>query len=484
MKILFNTLLLFFTFKANAQNFEKIFNVNSTVNTNEYANTGISLPNGNYLVGINNTVLCLAPNGDSLWTKTYVNYGYVDKLFFNNSNELFVATTRGKMVILKINPNNGDSIGAIAMPTQPSNSGYTIYDMHFLPDGDIVYSYNNGGGFGGIIRRFTPGQTTNKWSNDYAGENWAPKNILIDDTTIIMAGYKGTSGYTKLVVRKIGISNTPIWNKELERGTYNVDRKLGIQKNSTNEYLVATSFNVTNILAPTVVKFSNSGDSLSSSAVTSFNGITINYGYLTSLMPTNGGFYAAGCLNYNKMSPDNVMDGMGHMAVFKVNDNGQIGQANAYNLTGFYQYNVGSNYDGAEGWGNACFDAGSGKYLLLGVCQKIYDPGTGANFQALWKGYVVKSDSLLNVMASNLIEISNANYQLFPNPFYDKFYCNYSHGNDPLEIYIYDSKGVLVLYQSNIMANTAIDLRHINKGVYFVNIIDKNNFSTIKLIKD
>ncbi len=124
-----------------AQNFEKIFSVTG-INTNEYANTAIELSNGNFLIGINNRVLCLAPNGDSLWTKTYINYGDVAKLFFNNANELLLATTKGKMLILKIDPNNGDSIGSITLPNQPSNGGYTIYDMVVLPDGDIIYCYN------------------------------------------------------------------------------------------------------------------------------------------------------------------------------------------------------------------------------------------------------------------------------------------------------------------------------------------------------
>lgn len=103
------------TAKISAQNFENIFSVTG-LNTNEYANTALELSNGNFLIGINNQILCLAPNGDSLWTKNYNGYGDIAKLFFNNSNELLAATTKGKMLILKIDPNNGDSIGSITLP--------------------------------------------------------------------------------------------------------------------------------------------------------------------------------------------------------------------------------------------------------------------------------------------------------------------------------------------------------------------------------
>jgi hypothetical protein len=466
-----------------AQNFEKIFSVTG-INTNEYANTAIELSNGNFLIGINNRVLCLAPNGDSLWTKTYINYGDVAKLFFNNANELLLATTKGKMLILKIDPNNGDSIGSITLPNQPSNGGYTIYDMVVLPDGDIIYCYNNGGGFGGIIRRYTPGQTANKWSNDYAGENWAPKNILIDDSTIIVAGYKGTSTYANLIVRKIGINNTPIWNKEMIRNTYYADRKLGIQKNVNGEYLIATSFNMYDILAPTIVKLTANGDSLSSSWVSNYSGHQVNHGYLTSLAPTTGGFIAAGYINYNLLNPVNVIDGLGFMCIFFINNNGIISQAKAYNQVGFYNYSpTGSEFDGAEGWGNGCFSTGNGKYLLYGVGNKIYNPGTGANFNPLWKGYVVQSDSLETVSGNQELSILKTNCFLFPNPFNDKVYLAGKFNNNAVEIFVYDLGGTEVAHQQLKGIDREIHLHQLPNGIYFVKIIESKETLVLKLIK-
>jgi hypothetical protein len=194
MRILLFFLIFFSALKTQAQNFEKLYNFSTATNNQEYANAGIQLSNGNFLIGINNHLLCLSSIGDSLWSKTFSGYGDIAKLFFNNNNELLMATTKGKMTIVKIDPSNGDSLGSIAMPVQPLNYGYTIYDVQVLPDGDLVYCYNLGGSVASTIRRFTPGQTSNKWSNDYAGENWGPRSILLDDTTLVMTGYKGTSG--------------------------------------------------------------------------------------------------------------------------------------------------------------------------------------------------------------------------------------------------------------------------------------------------
>lgn len=472
------------TTKISAQNFENIFSVTG-LNTNEYANTALELSNGNFLIGINNQILCLAPNGDSLWTKSYNGYGDIAKLFLNNSNELLAATTKGKMLILKIDPNNGDSIGSVTLPNQPSNSGYTIYDVIMLPDGDIIYCYNNGGGFGGIIRRLTPGQATNKWSNDYAGENWAPKNILLDDTTVVISGYKGTSAYAKLVVRKLGISNVTVWNKEMERGTYYADRKLGIQKNLNGEYLIATSFNMFNTLAPTVIKMSGNGDSLSASWVTNYSGNQINHGYLTSLSPVSGGFYAAGYLNYNKLNPNSVTDGMGHMCVFFISNSGQITQAKAYNKVGFYEYSpTAGEYDAAEGWGNGCFTASNGKYLLYGVGNKIHNPGTGANYQALWKGYVVHSDSLELVTNQPEIASGQKKYYVYPNPFNDKVYLYGMSINENIQIFISDLKGDITKNINSNKATQEIDLSSLPSGVYFMSIVSANSNQVIKLIKN
>ncbi|MBK7956929.1 MAG: hypothetical protein IPK03_01720 [Bacteroidetes bacterium] len=73
-----------------AQNFEKTFNTRNT-NGQEYANSGIGVGNGKYLIGIDNRILCLSQNGDSLWMKIYTGYGNIEKIFRDNNNNLMIC---------------------------------------------------------------------------------------------------------------------------------------------------------------------------------------------------------------------------------------------------------------------------------------------------------------------------------------------------------------------------------------------------------
>lgn len=67
MKLNLTILTLFLaSINAYTQSFDKLFSFSTGDNTYEYANTGIELSNGNYLIGINNKLLCLSANGDSI----------------------------------------------------------------------------------------------------------------------------------------------------------------------------------------------------------------------------------------------------------------------------------------------------------------------------------------------------------------------------------------------------------------------------------
>ncbi|MBK7956830.1 MAG: hypothetical protein IPK03_01140 [Bacteroidetes bacterium] len=121
-----------------AQNFEKTFNTRNTEGQ-EYANAGIELGNGKYLIGIDNRILCLSQNGDSLWTKIYTGYGNIEKIFRDNNNNLMIATDIGKMMIAKIDSSNGDTISSHKPPKQFSNSGYKIVDVKSTPWGRLPF---------------------------------------------------------------------------------------------------------------------------------------------------------------------------------------------------------------------------------------------------------------------------------------------------------------------------------------------------------
>jgi hypothetical protein len=269
----------------------------------------------------------------------------------------------------------------------------------------------------------------------------------------------------------------------MARGTYYVDRKLGVQKNSLGEYLVATSFNMFDILAPTVVKLSANGDSLSASWVANYEGKAVNHGYLTSLSPATGGFYAAGYLNYDQLNPDNQLDGMGYMSMFFVDNTGIITHAKAYNKVGYYQFSLGSPYDGSEGWGNGCFQSANGRYLLYGVGNRIYDPGTGGNYQAIWQGYVVQNDSLSAVSGIEKMIDQSKTFAVFPNPFTHEFYLKGETTESPLRINLFDSQGRRLMTVDNWSHSKPFDMQGFDAGIYFLQLEAADRIEVIKLLK-
>jgi hypothetical protein len=485
MKLPLLLLVLVFSTSLNAQTFNKLFSFTSGNYTNEYSYAGIESANGNYLIGIGNRLLCLSANGDSLWSKIYTGYGDITKLFRDNTNQLIAATTKGKMVFLKIDEANGDTISSIKVPVQYSNSGYTIYDALVLPDGDIVYSYNNGGSYGAALVRFTPGSTTNRWSNDYAGENWGPRGILLDDTCLVVAGYQGVANYrVNLFMRKISLNNTTQWSANYYRNTSYADRMIGIQKSTNGNYLIATSFNFNDVLAPSIAIVSNAGDSVAVNHFEMLDGKKINHGYLTSLQPNGtNGFYAAGYLNIAQLSPDNAEVGMGYMTAFSIDNNGVIHSGFNFNYSGFYQYSPGSPYSGTEGWGNGCFRTSDGYYLLFGVGSKIHDPGTGAAIDTQWRGYVAKSNQFVSSVQS--VHQESTNYSIFPNPIKNVLSIQSSSKANELTIKIHNISGSLVRqFQLKNQSNLKLDLPELSRGAYFITIESETEKSVLKFVKE
>jgi hypothetical protein len=217
------------------------------------------------------------------------------------------------MCFFKINTNNGDTISKFYVPQQFSNSGYTIYDVLVLDNNDFVISYNNGGGNGSIVRRFTPSTNIVKWSNDYAGLDFSSKGLCLDDTNIVMAGYKGAANFFyDLYVRKITQSNTTLWSKTYKRNVFSKDGTLGVKTNSSNNYLIAT-----HAAKPCIVVLNNNGDSLTTHSIESVQGSAVNHGKLTTLQKSNNGFLATGYINVNTSTPQGNIQAQGYFVYVK-----------------------------------------------------------------------------------------------------------------------------------------------------------------------
>jgi len=85
-------------------------------------------------------------------------------------------------------------------------------------------------------------------------------------------------------------------------------------------------------------------------------------------------------------------------------------------------------------------------------------------------------------LSNDVIENTSNKYQLFPNPVNNKLYIN-SSLDENLSIIVYDINGREVL--NNIIAGEQknMDVSALKSGVYFLKIIDSNNFEIHKFIK-
>jgi hypothetical protein len=473
MRTLFTLALAFCFHIVSGQTFEKNFVLSNNLKGLEYGNAGIELSNGNYLIGVNNSVLCLSASGDSLWKKTYANFGDILKIFRDNQGKLMLATTLGKMIILEINESNGDSVASFRPPGQFANSGYIIYDVKLLADGDYILLYTNGGGNGATICRFVPKATTAKWSRDYAGQNFAPRSILIDDTCLVLPGYKGnitTNWMFDIHVAKISVNNVPIWTKTFVRNNSSYrDRLMGIQKNNSGNYIVACNWIVNDRGCPAVFTLSPNGDSLSMSAYVAHGNESLNHGYAYSL-ERNGtnGFIAAGIINYNKKDPANKTKGMGHLTVLKISEEGVITQAVPFNNVGFFHYNTGY-YDAAYAWGNGAFMTKDGNFLAYGV-GNIVVPGSSPNsLETFYKSYVVKG----KFSSTGQMEVGNEKQivSIYPNPVSDKLFIK--DENTIEHVKVYDMQGKMVLQVMPSEINGGIDIRQLPTAMYVITIVYK-----------
>lgn len=453
----------------NAQTFEKTFSL-GTIANNEYGYTSLELSNGNFLVGINNYILCLSANGDSLWTKKYSTYGDIFKIFKDQNQKLMIATTSGKMLFANIDENNGDVISSFYVPKQFSNSGYAIYDTEVKPNGDYIISFNNGGGNAAIIRCFTPNATDFIWSNDYAGQGYSPKNILLDDTSIVLAGYINANTWDKYFqVMKLSSVGKQIWKKIFVRNSTGADRLVGLQKNSKGNYLAATSMVKNNVILPAIVVVSSNGDSIAVNTIESHNGKLINHGYLYNLSVVGNVFYGAGVSNINNTAPDASNKSVGYMGVYKISDEGVFISSALYNKLEFFKNS--NVYNGTYAWGNGAIPTKDGHYLLYGAGYVKKDESS-----LIWKGYVVKSNQFVTNTAGKKSEIIIENaLEIYPNPSSGtitiQFYKNLNNGN----AIIYNSFGQIVLKRNLINSdNTSIDISELLPGYYFIQISNNN----------
>jgi endonuclease/exonuclease/phosphatase family metal-dependent hydrolase len=95
--------------------------------------------------------------------------------------------------------------------------------------------------------------------------------------------------------------------------------------------------------------------------------------------------------------------------------------------------------------------------------------------------FPIVADFLPNV-STEFVKESALLKAVYPNPTTDFIFIEF-HKNKKKTIYIYDTKGVLVLKQSSKRALTKINLKDLNKGIYILSVNYDNHIFKIKLIK-
>lgn len=473
---------LFITSILFGQNFEKQFMFNSTLNATEQAFTGLALSNGNYLIGINNYLLCLNANGDSLWSKKYT-IDNIDKLLRDNNGNLIISAKKGRIIVMRVNENNGDSISSFTPPGQIATFNYNFYDLVVNPDGKYFLSYNLGGGDASIITCFTAGASTPLWKMDFANQSFHAKGLYIEDTTIIMAGYQriGANSNANLLIRKYGIVGSQlIWQKSMFRNSSYVDRLVGLQKNANNEFLVATTFGFEGDLAPTIAKFSNTGDSL---AVYIMKDAIYKGGYLHSLTQSGNEFIAGGVLVKDTVSPSAEKLGYNSMGVFKVADDGKITAYAAFNKIGLFQI-FNNSYDASVCLGAGAFKTSDNQYLVYGEGGMLRpNPNYPEFFTTSRRAYVAKTSQLINVGTSTQIEQigkDNLVISLYPNPATEQINIMLTA---PSTLKLFGVNGNLIW---EIEAQTKlqnISIADLSSGIYLLSAQNKDGVAVKYLVK-
>lgn len=465
---------------------EYIYSNYAVNNTAETARTTIETGDGGYLIGgiaeKSPRVAYLAKvnsNGDSLWTRyygsTYGNFSNLAKLYRDNNNDLYgvFETLYGRLSFVKLNENNGDTISMFYGPMGPA-SGYGYFAHVELANGDYILSYGQNSSIG-IVKRFTPGNLTASWSHDYAGEVIGITSMVLDGSDVVMSGYAGADWWMyDLAVTKLAVSDGTVhWTKKYVRNSLWRDQKVSMVKNSAGDYLVACAFSQNNIVYPAVIRVaSNNGDSLSISLMTTHNGNPINFGFCDHMVPFANGFVAAGEIDQNFNDAQNNPQNCGQMALFCINDNGQIMNAYAMNQIGPY-YN-GSIYTGSHCWGLSCIATSDNHVLVTGK----------GNYNAESNGWnAAFADAYLVKIAPETLGL-NEHFEFtgltaWPNPSNGTVRISASETIEKLVIY--NQLGAKVLESAPSSTNVTIDLSA-NPGIYFYHVYGENTSGSGKLI--
>jgi hypothetical protein len=118
---------------------------------------------------------------------------------------------------------------------------------------------------------------------------------------------------------------------------------------------------------PGIYVINSVGDSIGNSSFLLVQGGEACWGNLTALTPNgSGGFIATGYLNLLQQAPDGTNFNIAHLSTHNIDENGNFGSYNTFNLIPNYSYD-GTYYANTFAKGLGCFITNAGNFLAFGA---------------------------------------------------------------------------------------------------------------------
>lgn len=429
--------------------------------------------------------------------------GYTGTYTYGNSDVMIAKVHKnGWLMWVKHVGGANNDIGKAIVTT--ADSGFVI--------AGYTNTYGGGGYDGYLIKVNKAGDLI--WQKTYGGTDWDAFNSLqkTTDNGFVMTGYSYTNSKGEKdfwVVKTDSLGNMQ-WEKKI--GGVKDDEFVSVEiMHDGRIACFGTTYSFSDIKGNyCLYKTNNNGDSLFFKEFGTPNAIDIGYDFFER--PFDSAFVIAGTTQspfgsdttyYHRLIVDSLCNTIYDVKETNKNLKNQIITTNAYlnnnkyyavyDLTGYGQ---GKREPGFYIFNNQWFFGGStygsSEDDFIVSCKRTSDKGLVAvgytfGWNALQEDvFIVKLDSTTN-FAQNVVSVqdieNNFSLLVYPNMASDKIFVNTKYLQKPLELFIYDTQGRIILNQKIDNPSESIDISALQDGLYFVSLFTGNQKYTGKLIK-
>lgn len=347
--------------------------------------------------------------------------------------------------IMRIDSNGNEIWSQRVNPTSLFEDGFSAFEntsgeFVILGSGNHTHIYNlsNSGGL--------------NWSTLF--QNLSCKQIMqTSDGGYALIGNTTNLVNNEILLIKTNAAGDSIWSKQYEEEGNVLAYTFTLTPD--NGFLIAAAYDSSIIdddLRTNLIRTDSNGDTLWTRKY--FTGTPY---YIKN---TTDGGYVYSSIRYDHFPFNDVYS----IIIAKINHNGEMEWYNTFNYKNLY------------GPGNNLLELSNGGYLLTGHTSE----------GAIADVFLIKLDAEGNFITGIKPLKGNDNtFELYPNPARDKVIITLSDVSHPgkVEIRLFDELGQLIKSYQNLSSITSeLDISDLKQGLYFVNLIDKNN-ETIKATK-